>query len=316
MHVSGDMVVTSNLTVSGNVEVAKEIIVTGNATVSSNLIVSGNVEVAKEIIVTGNATVSSNLIVSVNTETKNIKAGSYLTQNNRYLTAYISGLGDSSSTPALSGWHLAQLNNTYNLGLTNGTFWIKSPLMPNALQMYVNFTADGGGYDFYRYTSATSVALVFQDNGARSSLGLDIFYPRSQAHWAAIYDFVVNVSGSTIANDIKVAGAVHSTSITLPDNITTPVESYTDNYTSQVMRDPRYYGSGAPDWKVPDGGKWWLRDSINTEPNGDYVYNGYLACYALTSAGVPAFNDANAGVKCGTTIICSTNIKGSSVMYL
>jgi hypothetical protein len=82
------------------------------------------------------------------------------------------------------------------------------------------------------------------------------------------------------------------------------------------MRDPRYYGSGVPDWKVPDGGKWWLRDSVNTEPNGDYVYNGYLSCSSLTSDGVPTFNDGNANIKCGTTIICSTNIKGSSVMYL
>jgi len=245
-----------------------------------------------------------------------IKSNSYLIQDNRYLTSHVSAIGDSSSSPALSGWHLAQLNNTYNLGLTNGTFWIKSPTMPNALQMYVNFIADGGGYDFYRYTSATSTNFVWQNNGARSSLGLDIFYPRSKAHWVAIYDFVVNVSGSSVAADVKTAGPVHSTSITLPASQATPTESYTDNYNTEPMRDPRYYGSGVPDWKVPDGGKWWLKDTSMGEPNGDYVFNAYLTLASLTSAGILTFNDGNANVSSGTTIICSTNVKGSSVMYM
>ena len=82
------------------------------------------------------------------------------------------------------------------------------------------------------------------------------------------------------------------------------------------MRDPRYYGSGVPDWKVPDGGKWWLRDSAFTEPNGDYVYNAYLAIYSLNSSGSFTFNDGNANANTGTTIICSTNVKGSSPMYM
>jgi hypothetical protein len=43
------------------------------------------------------------------------------------------------------------------------------------------------------------------------------------------------------------------------------------------MRDPRYYGSGAEDWKVPDGGRWWARDTTFTEPNGDYLNFGFLS---------------------------------------
>ena len=233
--------------------------------------------------------------------------------DNRYLTPYFTGNGLLSTSPAVSGWHLAQLNNNYNLGLTNGYFWIKSPAMPNPLQMYVNFTADGGGYDFYRYTSATSVHHWHQDNGTRV-LGLDLFYPRSKAHWAAIYDFVVNVKGSTISADVNVPGAVYSNSITLPVG-SNESDGYTDNYTAEKMRDPRYYGDGVPDWKVPDGGKWWLSDTTTSEPNGDYIFNAFLSCSAVTAAGVVSFNDGNANYGTGTTIICSTNVKGSSIPY-
>ena len=179
--------------------------------------------------------------------------------------------------------------------------------------MYVNFTADGGGYDFYRYTSATSVNHWHQDNGTRV-LGLDLFYPRSKAHWAAIYDFVVNVNGSTISADVGVPGAVYSNSITLPVG-SNEADGYTDNYTAEKMRDPRYYGDGVPDWKVPDGGKWWLSDTTTSETNGDYIFNAFLSCSAVTSAGVVSFNDGNANYGTGTTIICSTNVKGSSIPY-
>ena len=251
------------------------------------------------------------LDVRGNIKCDTIKPIMYMLNDNRYLTPYFTGNGLLSTSPAVSGWHLAQLNNNYNLGLTNGYFWIKSPAMPNPLQMYVNFTADGGGYDFYRYTSATSVNQWHKDNGTRV-LGLDLFYPRSKAHWAAIYDFVVNVNGSTISADVRVTGAVYSNSITLPVGAT---ETYTDNYTTEKMRDPRYYGDGVPDWKVPDGGKWWLSDTTKTEPNGDYIFNSFLECSSVTSAGVVGFNDGNSNYSTGTTIICSTNVKGSSIPY-
>ena len=181
--------------------------------------------------------------------------------------------------------------------------------MPNALQMYVNFTADGGGYDFYRFTSATSIDYVFKDHGARS-LGLDIFYPRSKSHWVAIYDFVVNINTSTVANDIKTAGAIYRDKTSAPNG----TGGYSANYASYIMRDPRYYAGGAPDWQVPDGGKWFLRDTTYIEPNGDYYFYGFLELASLASDGTVVYNDANAP-STGTTIICSTNVKGSSIMY-
>ena len=34
-----------------------------------------------------------------------------------------------------------------------------------------------------------------------------------------------------------------------------------------------------PDWRVADGGDWWLRDSPFGEPNGDYHANCWLQQY-------------------------------------
>lgn len=210
--------------------------------------------------------------------------------------------GSTSIKAALSGWHLAKYSKTYNLNLPSGTYWIQSPKMPNALQMYVDMTREEGGYDFYRLTTATSCNYVTQNTGA-SVLGLDIFYPRSKEHWAAIYNFVVNISGSTIANDVKTVGAVHRVG----------VGYLAGDYSSSVMRDPRYYITGSPSWRVPDNGKWFIRDTTYSEPNGDYTGNAFLNLTGLQSDGsVTAFNDNMDYIYTGTTIICSTNIKGYS----
>jgi hypothetical protein len=207
--------------------------------------------------------------------------------------------GSSLVKAALSGWHLAQYSKIYKLNLLSGIYWIKSPKMPNALQMYVDMTREEGGYDFYRLTTATSCNYATQSTGA-SILGLDLFYPRSKDHWAAIYNFVVNISGSTIANDIKTIGAIHRNGAGA-------------NYTSIIMRNSRYYNTGTTDWRVPDDGKWFVRDTFFTEPSGDYLANAFLGLNSLLSDGsVTSFNDGNADYNTGTTIICSTNIKGFS----
>jgi hypothetical protein len=203
--------------------------------------------------------------------------------------------GSTSATAALSGWHLAQYSKTYNLNLPSGTYWIKSPKMPNALQMYVDMTRDGGGYDFYLFTGATSRNYVTQDTGA-SALGLDIYYPRSKDHWAAIYNFGVTINSLNLINGP--AGAVHR-------------NGGGGNYTSTVMRNSRYYATGTTDWRVPDDGKWYLRDTTFSEPNGDYYANAFLGIWSIDAAGNVTFNDGNDGFYTGTTIICSTNVKGS-----
>lgn len=207
--------------------------------------------------------------------------------------------GSTTATAALSGWHLAKYSKTYKLNLPSGLYWIRSPKMPNALQMYVDMTREEGGYDFYRLTTATTCNNVTQNTGA-STLGLDLFYPRSKEHWAAIYNFVVNVSGSTIANDIKTVGAVHKTTTG-------------GNYSTTIMRNSRYYITGTTDWRVPDDGKWFIKDTTYNEPNGNYTANAFLGLYSLQSDGtVVGMNDEYDRYYTGTTIICSTNIKGFS----
>jgi len=79
------------------------------------------------------------------------------------------------------------------------------------------------------------------------------------------------------------------------------------NYTGCIMRDPASYGSGCSDWRVPDGGKWWLRDSTYSEPNGDYLANCWLSMSGWDVNSL-AFNDGNCNYST-TKYICSTNDK-------
>ena len=83
------------------------------------------------------------------------------------------------------------------------------------------------------------------------------------------------------------------------------------NYTGTVMRSSVYYIKGTTDWRVPDDGKWFIRDTTYVEPNGDYTANAFLGLLGLNSDGsVKAFNDGyDYNYYTGTTIICSTNVK-------
>jgi hypothetical protein len=40
------------------------------------------------------------------------------------------------------------------------------------------------------------------------------------------------------------------------------------NYTGTAMRSSKYYVSGTVDWRVPDDGRWFIRDTTYGEPNG------------------------------------------------
>ena len=198
-------------------------------------------------------------------------------------------LGMSSSAPAPSGYWIAQ-----NMpGVASGLYWIQAPGMPNPLQMYVDMTQEGGGYDFYPITNGTAVSFV-TDNNSGKALGLDIFYPRSAAHWTAIYNYINSQLGGNLAGYLQVPGSVYR-------------NTGSGSYVSYIMR-----SGSVPDWRVPDGGRWWLRDSTFTEPNGDYTYNGYLGLYAagytIGSGGPSGFNDGGA-YSTGTSYIVSTNAK-------
>jgi hypothetical protein len=230
--------------------------------------------------------------------------------------------GFSPLTPASSGYELALSNPR----LPSGYYWIQSYYMPSPLQMYVDMQQEGGGFDFYVITGgipadrARANSTVFgvgvegtagtlsNGYGALNSgipLGLDIIYPRSSAHWLAIYNFTEGVLGGNINSYFTSnMGAVHRT----------VAAGQIGNYTSFPMRDPRFYGTGAPDWRVPDGGRWWLSDVAYSEPNGDYAAYGFLG-----NRGIPRpytlntniiFNDlASYSQTTGPLYLVSTNTK-------
>jgi hypothetical protein len=129
-----------------------------------------------------------------------------------------------------------------------------------------------------------------------TALGLDLVYPRSIDHWKSMYEFVTNVLGSNTATYLQTCGAIYR-------------NGGIGNYTTYVMRDPNSYAGGAPDWQVPDSGRWWLRDSVYGEPNGNYTNNGFLRLYQVTSSGyINNFDDLGAALT-GTTYLVSTNAK-------
>ena len=66
-------------------------------------------------------------------------------------------------------------------------------------------------------------------------------------------------------------------------------------------------GASPGDWKVPDGGRWWLRDSQYSEPNGDYTGNCWLSMYKWDSNDIQ-FNDGGCSYST-SKYVCSTNDK-------
>ena len=168
--------------------------------------------------------------------------------------------GSSPSAAAPSGYYLAQ-NFSY---LTSGYYWIQSTAMPAPLRLYVDMTEEGGGYDFYPIQGGTSVSSI-NDTHSGKALGMELVMPRSKFHWRAMRNFVTNVLGSSDYTYFSNVIGIYRSGT-----------SVGGNYTSYIMRNPSSYGSGAPDWRVLDGGRWWLRDTTYSEPNGDYTLNGFL----------------------------------------
>jgi hypothetical protein len=212
--------------------------------------------------------------------------------------------GSSSSNPARSGLELAR--NYPNK--SSGLYWIQSEKMPNPLQMYVDMTEDGGGYDFYPITAGPSIQYYTSTHGG-TPLGLDLVYPRSKYHWRAMANYIRNYRGDTGANYQRWFQTTYAVTSTTAGN-----------YTSEIMRNGNFYGTGTTSWTVPDGGRWWLRDTTFGEPNGDYTPNSFLwfASYGAYTMPEPynledlGFNDypVSGGYATGNYYLVSTNLKG------
>lgn len=207
-------------------------------------------------------------------------------------------LGLTESLPAPSGYYLAQ---NYSF-LSSDYYWIQSDAMPNPLLMWVDMDEEGGGYDMYPIQGNGISTNYANQTHSGTALGLDIPYPRSKFHWRAMLNYVyyeLGESGGNYQRWFNVIYGVHKT-------------SGGGNFTGTIMRNPTFYGSGSSAHRVNDNGRWWLRDTTYTEPNGDYTANAWF-----DSRGMPepyglqdmVFNDGNANYSTGNYYLVSTNAK-------
>ncbi|HAN30150.1 MAG TPA: hypothetical protein DCQ06_01000, partial [Myxococcales bacterium] len=173
----------------------------------------------------------------------NTKAGDACDTQCQINTTY----GKSKAEPAESCLKLFTLFKTAGVTLKDGSYWIQAP-KGQVVEVQCDMSTEGGGYTYFAVNSGLKT-FRSTDNNTCKSYGLDIVYPRSKAQWT----WMINKFGSSYFSVIP--------------GVTKPNDG--GNYTSCMMRNPKSYGSGCGDWRVADGGRWWVRDSNYGEPNGD-----------------------------------------------
>lgn len=187
---------------------------------------------------------------------------------------------DNGQSSGCAGYSCLDLLTTgYSLG--DGNYWI-DPSNGNPVEVICDMSTEGGGYTYYGVSGGITTSR-FTENNTCKGLGMDIVYPRSEAHWNSM-----NARFDT--SYFNAVPGVYKTN----DG---------GNYTGCVMN-----SSGCSDWRVGDGGRWWLRDSTYSEPNGDYTANCWLETRSVSPASNIEFNDG----YCGTSTskyVCSTNDK-------
>ena len=205
--------------------------------------------------------------------------------------------GSSPDKASTSGLQLV----TDNPGLSSGLYWIKSPSMPNALQMYVDTSQDGGGYDFYATKGSGPSVSYITDNHAGVPLGLEMWEGRSRNCWLAATQAVNALDSGNFNSYWEGVGHVYK-----PNG--------GGNYTGCIMRSSYYGGNNCNEWRVASGNRWWIRDSTHSEPNGDYSANGFQRIYGGSRPSVGSvstnmgYNDGWA-YAIGNYYLLSTNAK-------
>ena len=184
--------------------------------------------------------------------------------------------GSSADCPGYSCLDILQ--NGYSSG--DGSYWIQPG--STAVEAECDMATDGGGYTYYGVGSGLTTSS-YTDNNTCKTLGMDIVFPRRQSHWNSMLSRFDSSYFATIPGVYKTSDG--------------------GNYTGCAMN-----SSGCGDWRVGDGGSWWLRSSTYTEPNGDYTAYCWLETRSVASSSDITFNDG----YCSTSTskyVCSTNDK-------
>jgi len=188
-------------------------------------------------------------------------------------------IAPTGASPTCAGSScLAILDAGYSTG--DGTYWI-DPTGANTFQALCDMTTEGGGYTYFAVDDGTRTYRVDDPNSCPA--GTNILFPRSRDHW------------------VSLLARFDSSYLDAVPGVYKPGSG--GNYTSCAMN-----SNGCNDWQVLDGGRWWLRDSSMSEPNGDYT--GYCWLSLNTSGGVDdiSFNDGHCSYST-IRYVCSTNDK-------
>ena len=233
--------------------------------------------------------------------------------------------GSTQQRAALNGVALLNTSNQFGLGLTTGFYWIRTQAMIDAgfaaVQMLVDFTYEGGGYDFYFVNGwGINTANIRDTNVAINSSGaaipgLQLCAPRSPQWWTAAAKAVLNYRpGGAPADYFNSTYGVWG--INSGGNYSTSAGDGTP------FRDARFYSGGrsTSTHRSIDNGRWWIRNSGFSEPNGDYTGGQTYGGYGFPGAylGVAnndyngqdiGFNDGTSGYPLGGYYLLSTNAK-------
>jgi len=205
-------------------------------------------------------------------------------------TIYTRRFGESTF-PCVSGNQLYNAGDTVNAGCQQYQIIPSGRGGQSQYSIYVcGSNYDGGGFDMYLCQGCAGFNYFTQGNSCGGQ-NLSIWAPRSQPCWQAaqsIWGWTTGTGNGGLTYVYKPNGG--------------------GNYTGGPFRQGNYYGSGYNDWQVIDGGRWWVRNSNHSEPNGDYDGYGGLGMYGQSGYDM-GWNDGGAA-GAGGQYICSTNAKG------
>ncbi|HIA00366.1 MAG TPA: hypothetical protein EYN66_00355 [Myxococcales bacterium] len=200
---------------------------------------------------------------------------------NASLNKCVSGDGQNKESPGHSCRTL--LNYYPSLLSQDNDYWIKPGT--DAVKVKCDMSAEGGGYTLLEVDGLEINKTT--DKNSCQPFGMEPMIARSKA----IRDSMFDLYGADYMEVV--------TGVSKPQS--------GDNFTYCPMRSRYHYGSGCPSWQATDGGRWWLADQKDSEPNGNYQANCLLG-YHVNNNGFSGFDDWNCTFS-SSKYICSTNDK-------